>query len=70
MVISRSGYTTLMDLSNTSHKAILCPTPGQYEQEYLAAHVQDKGFANYSEQSSFNLDKLKNFISKNGRLGS
>ncbi len=35
LVLSRTGYTTLMDLSALSKKAILIPTPGQSEQEYL-----------------------------------
>lgn len=35
-VICRSGYTSIMDLVHIQKKAILIPTPGQYEQEYLA----------------------------------
>lgn len=37
-IISRSGYSTLMDLEtlNCLHKAELVPTPGQTEQEYLS----------------------------------
>ncbi|MBW6480088.1 MAG: hypothetical protein K0B37_11725 [Bacteroidales bacterium] len=35
-VISRSGYTTLMDMAVFGKKAVLIPTPGQTEQEYLA----------------------------------
>ncbi len=40
VVISRAGYSTLMDLTALNKKAILIPTPGQYEQIYLAAHHQ------------------------------
>ncbi|MBK5285436.1 MAG: glycosyltransferase, partial [Bacteroidia bacterium] len=36
IIISRPGYSTLMDLAATGKKAILIPTPGQTEQEYLA----------------------------------
>ena len=36
MVISRPGYSTLMDLDILGIPAILLPTPGQPEQEYLA----------------------------------
>lgn len=36
VVISRSGYSTIMDIAVTENKAILIPTPGQTEQEYLA----------------------------------
>lgn len=37
-IISRSGYSTIMDLSalNCLYKAEFIPTPGQTEQEYLA----------------------------------
>ena len=35
-VICRSGYSTLMDLAALGKPAILIPTPGQTEQEYLA----------------------------------
>jgi len=37
LVVSRSGYTTLMDLTALGRKALIIPTPGQPEQEYLAA---------------------------------
>ena len=36
LVISRAGYTTLMDLTVLDKEAILVPTPGQFEQLYLA----------------------------------
>ncbi len=36
VVIARSGYSTIMDLAAFGKKAILVPTPGQTEQEYLA----------------------------------
>jgi predicted glycosyltransferase len=34
-VLCRAGYSSIMDLSVTGKKAILVPTPGQTEQEYL-----------------------------------
>ena len=44
-IISRSGYTTIMDLNalNCLNKARLIPTPGQTEQEYLADYLYSKG---------------------------
>lgn len=36
LVICRSGYSTIMDLAFFKKRAILIPTPGQTEQEYLA----------------------------------
>jgi UDP-N-acetylglucosamine:LPS N-acetylglucosamine transferase len=43
-IICRSGYSTIMDLATLDciHKAILIPTPGQTEQEYLAHYLQKK----------------------------
>lgn len=35
-IVSRNGYSTLMDLQFLNKKAVLIPTPGQLEQEYLA----------------------------------
>ena len=44
-IICRSGYSTIMDLFAVDRKAMLIPTPGQYEQEYLAQHLtQNFGF--------------------------
>jgi predicted glycosyltransferase len=40
-IICRSGYSTLMDLIALQRKALLVPTPGQTEQEYLADHFSE-----------------------------
>ncbi len=40
MVISRSGYSTIMDLAILGTKALMIPTPGQIEQEYLASYLE------------------------------
>ena len=42
LIICRSGYTTVMDLLKLHKKAILIPTPGQTEQEYLAKHLMNR----------------------------
>ena len=44
-VVARPGYSTLMDLRALGKKAILVPTPGQTEQEYLAQRAQLQGWA-------------------------
>ncbi|MEA1874832.1 MAG: glycosyltransferase [Bacteroidota bacterium] len=41
VLICRSGYSTLMDLFEMGRKAIIIPTPGQTEQEYLANYFMD-----------------------------
>ncbi|WP_317168159.1 glycosyltransferase [Leptobacterium flavescens] len=58
MVLSRSGYTTVMDLAKLEKKAFFIPTPGQYEQEYLAKRLKKQGLAPYSSQEKFTLSKL------------
>ena len=45
IVLSRSGYSTIMDLSAIGAKAIFVPTPGQTEQEYLSEFFKKKGIA-------------------------
>ncbi len=54
-IISRSGYSTLMDLAVVQKKALLIPTPGQTEQEYLARHLHDSGIFPRFEQERFSL---------------
>ncbi len=56
-VISRSGYSTVMDVISLGKKAIFIPTPGQTEQEYLATFLAQKGIACYTEQHEFSLGK-------------
>jgi hypothetical protein len=57
MVICRSGYSTLMDLVKLNKKAILIPTPGQTEQEYLGRTLYKNGVFVSKPQKSFNLDE-------------
>ena len=42
IVISRCGYSTIMDMTHLQKKAILIPTSGQTEQEYLAAFLKGR----------------------------
>ncbi len=50
VVVSRSGYSTVMDLCVLQKKALLIPTPGQTEQEYLAQyHMGRQGYLCVSE---------------------
>lgn len=55
-VISRSGYSTIMDLVSVGKKSVLVPTPGQTEQEYLAAYLAGKGMAATISQKDFTLE--------------
>ncbi|MGB3344339.1 MAG: glycosyltransferase [Aequorivita sp.] len=58
IIISRSGYTTIMDLTVLGKKAFFIPTPGQYEQEYLAGRFKNLGIVPSCKQSKFKLKKL------------
>ena len=56
LIICRSGYSSLMDLSKLRRKALLIPTPGQTEQEYLAKHLQEQGFFFSTSQERLDLE--------------
>ncbi len=58
MVLSRSGYTTIMDVSVLEKKAFFIPTPGQYEQEYLACYYKELKIANSSTQDDFKIKDI------------
>lgn len=65
-VIARSGYSTVMDLAVLGKKAFFIPTPGQFEQEYLAKILQKKLIAPYAKQDKFTLAKIENFDKYSG----
>ena len=56
-IVCRSGYSSIMDLAAMGKKALLIPTPGQSEQEYLADKMKlEKKFYSVT-QSQLNLAK-------------
>lgn len=66
LIISRSGYTTVMDLAKLEKKAFFIPTPGQFEQEYLAKRLEQMGIAPFATQACFCMEKLKSVSNYNG----
>lgn len=54
-LVCRSGYSSIMDLWVLGKQAVLVPTPGQAEQEYLAAYLENKPGYYIQKQSSFSL---------------
>lgn len=50
-VISRAGYTTVMDLVEHDKQALLIPTPNQTEQEYLAYYLDSLHYFATRDQS-------------------
>lgn len=57
LLLSRSGYSTIMDLAVLGKKAILIPTPGQTEQEYLAEELKKRKIFYTQKQKEFDLMK-------------
>ena len=57
-VLCRSGYTTIMDLVKLNKKAFFIPTPGQYEQIYLAEKLQEEGLVPFMYQDSFRIEDI------------
>ena len=60
LILSRSGYTTIMDLAKLDKKAFFIPTPGQFEQEYLAKKFTKDAVAPSATQNEFNIKMLAN----------
>ncbi len=57
VVISRSGYSTVMDLMKLNKRSVLIPTPGQTEQEYLGQILQERQQACCVAQKDFNFQR-------------
>lgn len=66
LVVARTGYTTIMDLAKLGKKAFFIPTPGQFEQIYLAKRMQQNNMAPFCTQDDFSLDKLKDIVKFKG----
>jgi uncharacterized protein (TIGR00661 family) len=56
IIVSRSGYSTIMDIVKIGKKAIFIPTPGQTEQEYLAEYLKNKKLFNCYDQKDFDFE--------------
>jgi UDP-N-acetylglucosamine:LPS N-acetylglucosamine transferase len=51
VIIARAGYTTIMELVSLGRGAIIIPTPGQTEQEYLGRYLNRRlGFVTVSQE--------------------
>ena len=55
IIITRSGYTSVMELLALQKKSILIPTPGQTEQEYLGKQLMRQQWALCINQNEFDL---------------
>lgn len=59
-IISRSGYSTIMDFSVLQKPVFFVPTPGQTEQEYLAEFHHANSGIGYCSQKDFELSRITN----------
>ncbi|HEX5962032.1 MAG TPA: glycosyltransferase, partial [Rhodanobacteraceae bacterium] len=57
LVMTRSGYTTLMELAGLGRKALFVATPGQSEQEYLARFHRERGHVWSVEQRQLDIPR-------------
>jgi predicted glycosyltransferase len=61
-IICRSGYSGIMDMVSLGKKALLIPTPGQTEQEYLSRHLESAGLFPFMKQYEFDIIKALNIL--------
>ena len=57
-VVSRGGYSTIMDMAYLGARCIFVPTPGQYEQVVLARSLSCAGYAVDIPAKDFELQSL------------
>ncbi len=57
-IVSRPGYSTVMDMEKLGAKCILVPTPGQTEQVYLGEVLQESGLARLLHQNDISAKNL------------
>ncbi len=58
-VVSRAGYSSIMDWYSLKKKAVLIPTPGQTEQEYLARHLHKSGLFHFVKENELTALAIK-----------
>ncbi len=65
IIIARAGYSTIMDLLTIQKTAILVPTPGQTEQEYLAKYLHNKKLFFSIQQNKLFEENFIQFFTEN-----
>jgi len=54
-IITRPGYTSVMEMVELGKRGLFVPTPGQIEQEYLARHFMEKRWCFSTKQEGIDL---------------
>lgn len=67
-LVSRGGYSTIMDMAYLGSKCIFVPTPGQYEQGILAENLSYAGYANCLRERALNARNLLTLIEKRPKV--
>ncbi|MEO6583105.1 MAG: glycosyltransferase [Ferruginibacter sp.] len=62
VVVGRAGYSTVMDMVALQQKALLIPTPGQTEQEYLGLYLSGNGIFATMEQGKLSAANLASVL--------
>ena len=57
LIVSRSGYSTVIEIAALNKKALLIPTLGQTEQEYLASYYRSMNLFHIAAQNNLQLKK-------------
>lgn len=64
-LISRGGYSTVMDMAYLGAKCVFVPTPGQYEQVLLGKELSRARFANCMSERSLTAENLLDLVNHN-----
>jgi UDP-N-acetylglucosamine:LPS N-acetylglucosamine transferase len=62
-VVSRAGYTTIMDLCFVNKKCLLIPTPYQPEQEYIASRLKNFKVSLIQNQNEISFENIEKQMS-------
>jgi UDP:flavonoid glycosyltransferase YjiC (YdhE family) len=61
-IICRAGYSSIMDLVYLKKSALLVPTPGQTEQEYLADYLMETKKFLTLKQDALNTESVRQYL--------
>ena len=67
-VVSRGGYSTIMDMAVLGASCIFVPTPGQYEQVVLSRNLSRAGYAVDIPAGKLNLGTLQQAMESSVKL--
>ncbi len=67
-VVSRGGYSTVMDMAVLGGRCVFVPTPGQYEQIILARDLDTAGYACSIDEKNFNAENLMATVAGNANV--